>query len=151
MWFTQPTYNSYIPYSYTPHGHGYPSPEDSLNRAIARDRAAREREAAARRRHGVPRWQDATRSSYSPYLSDDDDGGSFVPYPYDPRAYSYTPRVDEDLRLSQIQEHQRQLQLAHQAELNRRREAERTQEFVEQAYTPRVPEVSMASPQLNKI
>ena len=145
MWFTRPAYDSYTPYySYVPHGYGHSSRGDPLTRAAARDR-----EAATRYRPAPPRWQDTTRSPYNSYLSDDDDDGSFVPYLYDPRTHSYTPHVDEDLRLRQSLEQQRQLQFAHQAELNRRREAKRAQELVERTYRSQEPEVSFVFLQLN--
>lgn len=114
MWYNRPVYNGY-----TPSGYGHWSFEDPYARAIARERAAREREAAAR--HAELRWQqtqDAARSPYNSYLGDDN--GSFVPYPYDPHTNNYT--TYEDLERRQALERQRQLELARQAELNRREE-----------------------------
>lgn len=127
MWFNRPTYNSYTPYDY-----GYSSFEDPYARAVARERAAREREAAARRAD-LLRWQqiqDAARSPYNSYLSDDgdDDDGAYIPSPYQPRAHSYTPYAHEDLKRRQALEQQRQHELARQAELSRRREVERSVE-----------------------
>ena len=123
MWFNRPTYNNYAPYAY-----GYSSFEDPHARAVARERAAREREAAARHAD-LLRWQqmqDAAGSPYNSYLSDDDDD-SFALYPYDPRAHDYV--THEELKRHQILERQRQLELARQAELDRRREAERAREL----------------------
>ena len=141
MWFNRPAYNSYTPY-----GYGYSSFEDPHARAIARERAAREREAAARNAD-LLRWQqmqEAARSPYNSYLSDDDDEGSFVSYPYNPRAHDYI--THEDLKRRQILEQQRQLELARQAELNRR-EAERVRELAE--HTSKLQEVSIGSFELN--
>ena len=122
MWVNRPAYNS--------HGHGYSSFEDPYAREVSRERAARERETLARRAEYL-RWQqmqDAARSPYNSYLSDDEDD-SFIPNPYDPRAHHYV--TQEDLERQQIFERQRQLELARQAELNRRREAERARELAE--------------------
>lgn len=133
MWFNRPAYNSYTPYSSS-----YSSFEDPYARAIARERAAREREAAARRADFL-RWQqmqDAARSPYNSYLSDDDEG-SFVSYPYHPDYVTH-----EDLKRRKILERQRQLELADQAELNRR-EAERVRELAE--HTSRLQEVFFGS------
>ena len=116
MWYNRPTYNSYTPY-----GYGYSSFEDPYAREIARERAAREREAAARHAD-LLRWQqmqDTARSPYDSYLSDDED--SFTPYSYNPRTHEYA--AHEDLKRRQALERQRQLELARQAELDRRREA----------------------------
>ena len=127
MWFSQPVYNSYTPY-----GYGYSSSEDPSPRATSRERAARQREAAARRAEFV-RWQqmqDAARSPYNSYLSDDDEG-SFTPYPYNPRANDYA--THEDPKRGQILERQRQFELARQAELGGRREAERARELAERS------------------
>ena len=132
MWFNRPAYNSYTPY-----GYGYSSFEDPYVRAT-RERAAREREAAARRAD-LLRWQqmqDAARSPYNSYLSDDDEG-SFASYPYNPRAHDYV--THEDLKRRQILERQRQLEWARQAELDRR-EAERVRELAE--HTSKLQEVS---------
>jgi len=115
MWFNRPAY-----YSYTPYGYGYSSYEDPY----ARERTARRAEPL--------HWQqvqDAARSPYNSYLSDDGYDDTFVPYPYDPRAHNYV--TQEDLKRQQIFERQRQLELTHQAELNRRREAERARELAE--------------------
>jgi len=126
MWFAQPAYTSYSPYGYS-----YSSYEDPYARAVARERAAREREAAARHAERL-RWQqmqDVARSPYSSYLSDDDDGDSYINYPHKPRARDYA--TYEDLKRRQALERQRQLELARQAELNRRREVERVRESAE--------------------
>lgn len=133
MWFNRPAHNSYTPYGCTPPGSSYSSFEDPLARAVAQDRAAREREAAARRRR-----QDVTRYPYNSYPSDDEDDGAFTPHPYN----SY---VNEDLRLRQDLEQQRQLQLAHQAELDGRREAEWTRNLAEHVYEPQEPVVRFVS------
>ena len=130
MWFNRPTYNSYTPY-----GYGYPSFEDPYARAVARERAAREREAAVRHAD-LLRWQqmqDVAESPYNSYLSDDDDD-SFIPYPSSPRSHDYVTR--EELKRRQILERQRQLELARQAELDRRREAERARELAERRSQP---------------
>jgi hypothetical protein len=131
MWFNRPAYNSYTPY-----GYGYSNFEDPYATAIARERAAREREATARRAD-LLRWQqiqDAARSPYNSYLSDDDEGS----FPYNPRAHDYV--THEGLKRRQILERQRQLELARQAELNRR-EAERVRELAER--TSKLQEVSI--------
>lgn len=133
-----------MPYNYAPHAYGY----SSFGDAVPRDRAARESEAAARRRAGLPRWQDPGLSSRNSYLSEDDDDGSFIPYPYDPRPRSYPPHAEEDLGLRQSLEQQRQLQLAHQAESNRRREAERARGLAEYGYRSQAPQVSFVFLQL---
>lgn len=123
MWYNRPVYN------------GHWSFEDPYARAIARERAAREREAAARHTE-LLRWQqtqDAARSPYNSYLGDDN--GSFVPYPYDPHTNNYT--TYEDLERRQALERQRQVELARQAELDRRREEERdrdSEEYVSQQH-----------------
>jgi hypothetical protein len=127
MWFNRPTYNSYPPYNY-----GYSSFEDPYSRAVAQERAAREREVAARHAD-LLRWQqmqDAARSPYNSYLSDDDDDGSYIPYPYNPRGYGYTPHTHEDLKGRQVLERQPRPELARQAKLNRRREAPEEVSFV---------------------
>ena len=143
MWFNRPAYNSYTPY-----GYGYSSFEDPYARAAAQERAAREREAAARRADFL-RWQqmqDAARSPYNSYLSgDDDDDDSFISHPYNPRAHDYV--THEDLKRRQILERQRQLELTRQAELNRRREVERAQELAERTSKPQ--EVRFVSIELN--
>jgi hypothetical protein len=150
MWFNQPTYSNHTPYSYTPqYYYVYLSPEDPLTGAVARDRATREREAAAHYRAHSPRRQDTTRSPYSPYHSGDDDCGSFVPYPYKPPAHSYTLHVDEDLRRRQSIERERQFQLEHQAELDRSREAKRARKLAKRAYRTREHEVSVVFPPPN--
>lgn len=121
MWYNRPAHTSYTPY-----GYGYSGYQDPYAIAAARERAAREQEAAARRAE-LLRWQqmqDATRSTYNSYLSDDDDDDSYIPYPYGNPTHRYTPYVNEDLRRRQILEQQRQLELARQAELKRRRDSE---------------------------
>lgn len=134
MWFNRPAYSSYTPH----YGYGYSSFEDPNARAIARERAAREREAAARRAD-LLHWQqmqDAARSPYNSYLSDDED--SFISYPYIPRAYNYA--TYEDLKRQQTLEQQRQLELARQAD---RREAKRVRKLAE--HTPKPQEVSLVA------
>ena len=121
MWFNRPAYNSYTTPSYN-----YRSYDDPYARAIARERAAREREAAARHAE-LLYWQqvqDAARSPYNSYLSDD--GDSFVPNPYDPRASAYPVR--EGRRVS---ERQQQPELTRHAEPSRRREKEKDRELEE--------------------
>jgi len=132
MWFNRPAYSSYTPR----YGYGYSSFENPHARAIARERAAREREAAAHRAN-LLRWQqmqDAARSPYNSYLSDDDED-TFVSYPYNLRAQNYV--AHEDLKRQQILEQQRQLELARRAD---RREAKRVRELAE--HTPKLQEVS---------
>jgi len=132
MWFNRPAHDSYIPY-----GYGYSGFERPSARAIARERAAREREAVARRAEFI-RWQqmqDAARSPYDSYLRDD--GDSFISYPYDPRANDHI--THEDLKRRRVIERQRQPELVHQAELSRRRGAERARESTE--YTSKPEEV----------
>lgn len=133
MWFNQPTYNSYTPY-----GYGYSSFEDPYARAVARERAAAQEREAAARHADLLRWQqiqDAARSPYNSYLSDDDDG-SYIPYPYQPRAHNYTRYARADLKRRQALERQEQQELARQAELSRRRGAERAKKSAEHARKP---------------
>ena len=124
MWFNRPTHTGYRPY-----GYGYPSSEDPYARAIARERAARQREEAARHAEFL-RWQQmqgAAQSPYNSYLSDDE--YSPIPYPYDPRANDYAAQYD-DLERRRVLERQRQLDLARQAELNGRWEEKRDRDEV---------------------
>lgn len=116
MWSGRPTYNNYTPYDY-----GYSSFEDPYARAVAQERAAREREAAARHAD-LLRWQQmqgAARSPYNSYLSDY--VGSYVPYPYNPHTYNYAPHTPEDLKRRETLERRRP---------NRRREAPQEVSFV---------------------
>jgi len=122
MWFNRPAY-----YSYTPSGHGYWSFEDPHARAVARERAAREREAAAHRAE-LLRWQRMQDAARSPYNSYPSHHGS-VSYPYNPRTSDYA--THEELERQRILERQRQLELVRQTELIRRREEERVQELEE--------------------
>jgi hypothetical protein len=135
MWYNRPTYNTYTPY-----GHGYSSFEDPYARVVARERAAREREAAARRAELLSwqQMQNAARSPYNSYLSDDEDDGTgySVPYSYNLRPSTCSPYMHEDLKRREILERQRQLELARQAELDRRHEAERVQELQERSSMP---------------
>jgi len=123
MWFNRPAYNSY-----TPSGYNYRSYDDHYDRAIARERAAREREAAARHAELLywQQMQDAARSPYNSYLSDD--GDSFIPHPYDPRVYAYP--IHESSKRQRVPERREQPEPARQAELSRRRE-ERGRELEE--------------------
>lgn len=128
MWYNRPAYSSYIHPAY-----GHWNFEDPNVRAIARERAAREREAAARRAEFLhwQRMQDVARSPYNSYLSDDD---SVIPYPYNLRPNDYD--MHEDLRRQQVLEQQRQFELARQAEINRQREerARESEEHVSRRY-----------------
>ena len=121
MWFNRPAYNSYMP-----SGYSYPSYDDPYARAIARERAAREREAAARHAELLYRqqMQDTARSPYNSYLSGD--GDSSVPDPYDPSAYAYP--VHEGSKRRRTSERQQQPELARQVEPSRRREEGRDRE-----------------------
>ena len=124
MWFNRPAYNSY-----TPTGYGHQSYDDPYTRAIARERAAREREAADRHAELLyrQRMQDVAGSPYNSYLSDD--GDSSVPNPYDPRTY--TDPVQEGSKRRRVPKRQQQPQLDRQAELNGRREEEMDRELEE--------------------
>lgn len=123
MWFNRPARDSYTPY-----GYGYSNYERPSARAIARERAARECEAAARRAEFL-RWQQIQYAAQSPHNSYFRDNDSFISYPHNPRANDYTTRADLESR--RVLEQRRQLELARQAELNRRREAERGRESAE--------------------
>lgn len=117
MWYNQPTYISYSPY-----GYGYVNSGDPYARA-PRERTSRGRDAAAYH----PHWQQtqgAAQYPYNSYLSGGE--GSFVSYPYQSHAYDYNPYVHEDTNRRQVREQERQLELARQADLNRKREEERT-------------------------
>lgn len=124
MWFNRPAYNNYVP-----SGYGYQGFDDPHARAIARDRAAQEREAAARHAELLhwQRMQDASRPPYNSYPSGDN--GSFVSHPYAYNPHPNTYPIYEDLRRRQALERQRQLELARRAELSRRREEERDREL----------------------
>jgi hypothetical protein len=131
MWFNQPTYNSYVP-----SGYSYQGFDDPYARAIARERAAREREAAARHAELLhrQRTRDAARSPYNHYLSDY--GNSFVSYPYAYRPHTNPYPIYEDPTRRPALEQQRQLELTRQAELNRRREEEGTRGLEERSDAP---------------
>ena len=129
MWFNRPTYNSY-----TPSGYSYTSNDDLYAGDIALERAAREREAAARRAEHLylQRMQDAARSPYNSYLSDD---GDSVTNQYDPRASSYI--VHEGSKRRRVPEQQQQPEPTRQAELSRQREEERVRQSEQHTYQHR--------------
>ncbi|KAF9651795.1 hypothetical protein BDM02DRAFT_3184298 [Thelephora ganbajun] len=118
IWFNRPTYNSYTPY-----GYGYSSFEDPYARAVARERAARQRDAAARRvePHRWQQMQGAARPPYNSCL----DGNTSISYLYNLRAHDYT--THKDLKKEQILERQRQPELARQATEDMRRKGPESQ------------------------